>query len=262
MTDRSTVEEDPAFVPSPAMATMFLNFGYWSKGCASLDEACRALAELLGETAGIAEGDRVLDAGFGYADQDMHWMETRGPALIAGLNIATSQVRLAQKRVRDRELDDRIDLRVGSATDMPFDAASFDRVVALESAFHFDTREDFFREAARVLRPGGTLATADVVLLGGEREERIREMGDCHSLVPAANWYDEPVYTACLREAGFTGVRIRRITDHVYRPLLEFLRSHLRVTGAPDLTMESLVKGMRPFIANTDYVVVSAERAA
>ncbi|MGO4748660.1 cyclopropane-fatty-acyl-phospholipid synthase family protein, partial [Streptomyces sp. 2MCAF27] len=208
MTDRSTTQEPPASTPSsaqpvesevrhlyteqrkqaglayPTETTMFLNFGYWPPDCSSLDEACRTLAERLGDAAGITRGDRVLDAGFGFGDQDMHWMETRGPALIAGLNVTPAQVELAQKRVRERKLDDRIDLKVGSATDMPFEAESFDRIVALESAFHFDTRQDFFGEAARVLRPGGTLATADVILLaGGDREQRIREMGDCRSLV-------------------------------------------------------------------------------
>ncbi|MEE3920938.1 methyltransferase domain-containing protein [Micromonospora sp. BRA006-A] len=51
---------------------------------------------------------------------------------------------------------------------MPFGDNTFDRVVALESAFHFYPRSAFFAEALRVLRPGGVLATADIIPVSGD----------------------------------------------------------------------------------------------
>jgi erythromycin 3''-O-methyltransferase len=245
----------------PTQSTMFLNFGYWSAECDSLDEACRALADLLADAAGITEGDRVLDSGFGYADQDLHWLRTRHPALIAGLNVTTTQVEIARQRGREAGLEDRLDLRVGSATDMPFDADTFDRVVALESAFHFDTREDFFREAARVLRPGGVLAAADMILLPGNRENRIKQLGYAKGLVPEDNWYDARDYARRLGDAGFVNVRIRPITDHVYTPMLDYMKKHMRKDGKEVLAGATLMWG-KLAMANTDYVLVSAEKAA
>src|SRR5450759_3989444 len=73
----------------------------------------------------------------------------------------------ARMRAAEEGLGDRLDFRVGSATDMPFAADSFDRVVALECAHHFYPRSAFLSEAYRVLRPGGVLAATDIVPLDG-----------------------------------------------------------------------------------------------
>ena len=43
------------------------------------------------------------------------------------------------------------------ATDLKFPDGSFENMICVEAAFHFDTRGQFFREAVRVLQPGGRL---------------------------------------------------------------------------------------------------------
>ena len=124
--------------------SLYLNLGFWD-GPTTYDGACQRLAERLGETAALGPGQRVLDCGFGFGDQDMYWLKRFAPASIDGLNITESQVLRARRRVEENGLSDKIRLHVGSATKMPFADASFDRVVALETAFHYDTREAFFR---------------------------------------------------------------------------------------------------------------------
>ena len=80
---------------------LYLNLGYWP-GARTIDEACEAMVELVGRTAGISSTDEVVDVGFGFAEQDIFWTRRFAPRRIIGLNITPEQVRLARARVRTR----------------------------------------------------------------------------------------------------------------------------------------------------------------
>lgn len=234
-----------------AIKTLYLNYGYWQSGCADQDEASQVLVDMLGDAAGMGPGDRVLDAGFGYGEQDIRWATTRGPLHIHGLNVTHAQVAKARARIADAGLADAVDLRIGSATAVPFDNASFERVVALESALHFNTRQRFFEEAARVLVPGGVLATADIVptrtsagLRGpiGRLERWVRD-----KVVPSDNWYTMAEYRRRLERAGFVDVDVRPITDHVIAPRVAFYRSRFDAPENRGLSLLDRTK-MRLFV--------------
>lgn len=217
---------------SPTENALYLNLGYWSDA-ADLDSACDALAMLVADAASMGPGDRVLDVGYGFGDQDMLWTHRCGPEHIVGLNVTASQVAVARRRVEEAGLAGRIDLREGSATRMPIEDASVDLVVAVECAFHFDRREDFFREAWRVLRPGGRLVTADILPMprASGRWARLRQrlswwMVASKFAIPPDNAYTRPTYQALLRLRGFEQLRVESIRDQVYAPLHTYLRAH------------------------------------
>ncbi|MFH8620244.1 SAM-dependent methyltransferase [Streptomyces sp. NPDC017979] len=205
------------------------NYGYWAPGCADQDEACEAMAEEIAGRAGITGGDRVLDAGFGYGGPAIHWARTRRPQRIVGLNVTPSQIAIARQGVKDQGLSDVIELRLASATSLPFADGSFDRVVALESSVHFHTRQTFFQEALRVLRPGGTLTLTDPAPREGMRTDGGGVIGKLDDLrrkkvIPNANWYPRSVYVERLKQAGFVDVQVEDVTDRVLEPNAAFVR--------------------------------------
>ncbi|MBC8314384.1 MAG: methyltransferase domain-containing protein [Bacteroidales bacterium] len=204
----------------------FINLGYW-KNADCMDDAGRDMAHLLGEHAEISSNDKILDVGFGFGDQDLYWMKMFKPKSITGLNIIKSQVEAARERVRKNNLEDKIDLRFGSATDIPFGAKIFDKVLALESAFHFNSRDDFFQQAYRVLKDGGRLSIADIVPISSEAGCRkpgliVRILEPFRLAawkIPRCNCYDEDEYCRRLEKVGFTNVQVTSIREDVFLPL-------------------------------------------
>jgi len=252
-------------------SALYLNLGYWT-GEETLDEACHALADLVAGRAAMGPGDRVLDVGFGFADQDIRWLETCGPTHILGLNITRSQVEVARRRVDELGLSDRIDLREGSATEMPLPSASVEKVIALECAFHFRTRERFFEEAFRVLRPGGRLVTADIIPTPPAEDwlSRLKQRWSWRLVagkfaIPAANAYTRAEYLERLGKSGFVSVQVESIRDRVYVPLHEHLSRHPEVVerlhpAARAPARLALGLSARTLYAGLDYVLAVADK--
>lgn len=250
---------------------LYLNLGYW-KDAQDLDAASNALADLAADGVRLGADDTLLDVGFGFADQDIRWATHYKPARIIGLNLTASQVRVARKRVAERGLEDRIDLREGSATAMDLPDESVDKVIALESAFHFRPRAEFLREAFRVLRPGGRLAVADIIPRAprGGTWHRFKQRASWALVaskfsIPKDNAYPIPTYHAELRLRGYEQIQIESIRDQVYAPLHAWLRAHppaiRQLHPAARLAARiALSRDASSVYAGLDYVLATAAK--
>lgn len=214
----------PDFFLAPAPG--WLNLGLW-EGPGDEEEAEEACRRLVRTVAGhLPTAGSIIDVGNGLGSQDPVIAEVAGPSRLVAVNITESQLRAGRVRLAEAGAHP----VAGDAARLPLAGGSADGVISIEAAFHFRSREAFFREARRVLRTGGVLATSDITT---ERLPRTPS----EILAAAVNlraWglrtsaaMTGPEMAAALGRAGFADVRLDRVGERVFDPAFRLFRRRL-----------------------------------
>ena len=190
------------------------------KGSAVLARALERMVDVVTAPADINASHHVVDAGCGVGGTAVHLARTRG-CKVTGVNISRLQLDMAAVRAQDVSLGDRLSFIYGDCSRaLPFDDASVDVVVNIESARHYSDRAAFLREVYRILKPGGKLVASDWVTRSGlsaaEYTKLIQPICDAWLLFGSES---QATYTRLLHDAGLKTLEFRgfagRETDNL-----------------------------------------------
>lgn len=184
----------------------YANFGFWPHGVDTAAAAGDALVDLILEPVPPElrnDSLQLLDVACGHGATTRRLCRSFSPRNITGVGMDGSQLAQVKRRAPDctfRRMD---------ATQCGFADESFDVVVCVEAAFHFKTRQDFFAEAWRLLRPGGYLVLSDLM------------MARRAPLMPPENYVPSlAAYAQQMTSAGYAQVQVEDLTDctwHAFR---------------------------------------------
>jgi SAM-dependent methyltransferase len=129
----------------------------WDAGnFAAVAERILEAGELVVDRAGVEPGMDVLDAACGTGNATIP--AARSGARTTGLDFAPGLLEIAHERAADAMVD--IDFVEGNVQEMPFEDASFDRVVSTFGHMFAPDHRRTADEMKRVLRPDGVIAVA------------------------------------------------------------------------------------------------------
>lgn len=218
----------------------YSTWGLWDDGVATPDAAFGALIEDIVRRGKIGASDRVLDVGCGYGASSVELARRSGCAAVLGIDLTAAFVAHSDTLIEDAGKRDVVSVRRMSATSLELADSSYDVVTAIDCACHFDTRERFLSEAARVLRPGGRLVLLDLLdpgHPGGVLRRLVRRLMMGSWNVPAVNRYGAARLEQLLAGAGFQSVDVEPVTARMLPGSIasqrapEFRRAYARAFG-------------------------------
>ena len=117
--------------------------------------------EMLVEQAAAEPGQRVLDLGCGTGTLAIQVKQRQPGAEVIGLDADPAMLERGRSKASEAGAD--VQLDEGYSTELPYEDASFDRVLSTLFFHHLDPepKRQTAREIARVLRKGGELHVAD-----------------------------------------------------------------------------------------------------
>jgi len=190
-------------VESEFLSTYFEQSGFWNfglriTGAEGPRQACENLMERLIAMVGDPHG-AILDVACGNGATTAHLTKHFAAGGITAINFSSRQMARAVERAPGCRFV------LMDATVLAFADNSFDHLICVEAAFHFNTRDAFLREAVRVLKPDGVLVLADAVLPIGSQTQ------------PRANYVaDAEEYRARCLASGFSAVNVTDATSQCW----------------------------------------------
>lgn len=157
--------------------------------------------------ASLTPGQTVLDLGAGAGFDAFLAARAVGPAgKVIGVDMTPEMVAKARANAKKGGYA-RVEFRLGEIEALPVADASVDVIISNCVINLCPDKRPVYREAFRVLKPGGRIAVSDVVARAALPEEVQRDLALHSGCLAGATVLDE--LRAILAEAGFTDVAIR-----------------------------------------------------
>ena len=201
-----------------------LNFGYWDDKTRTPLDAQKKMCTIFGKKALLSSEQNIVDVGSGFSSPAIQWSLEYSPVKLSCVNINFTQlhdsIKNVNKSIKANNIDENFNFLNATATTLPFENESVERVLALESAQHFKPLKNFILESYRILKKNGILALAIPVMAENHSTSMIK-LGSLSLTWPSEHYSTEFVDSS-LKQERFRNIELQKIGSNVYEPLAKY----------------------------------------
>eukprot|EP00237_Pycnococcus_provasolii_P009973 CAMPEP_0198708028 /NCGR_PEP_ID=MMETSP1471-20131121/811_1 /TAXON_ID=41880 /ORGANISM="Pycnococcus provasolii, Strain RCC733" /LENGTH=375 /DNA_ID=CAMNT_0044467209 /DNA_START=38 /DNA_END=1165 /DNA_ORIENTATION=- len=171
----------------------------------------------ISDCAGLKKGMKALDIGCGVGGP-MRVIARHSGANVTGITINDYQVQRCRSHNKRAGLDKQCEVVQGNFLEMPFEDNSFDGCYAVEATCHAPAIKDVYKEAYRVLKPGGYFATYEWVTTPMFDKNNKRHVEIIEGINHGNALPDMRTYTEVEEAAKEVGFKVLRTADLALKP--------------------------------------------
>ena len=191
--------------------------------------------------ASLKPGMTVVDLGSGGGIDAFLSAKKIGPSgKVYGIDATPEMIYRARKTAKENGYGN-VEFRLGEIEHIPLDAGTADVVISNCVINLSPDKEQVFREAFRILKPGGRLAVSDIVLLKELPDAIRKDMKAWSECVSGA--ISEEKYIGALRTAGFDNIKVEDRVIYTHDQLVSYLQDapSASATKAANVDLAQLV---------------------
>lgn len=201
-----------------------LNFGYWDDKTRTPLDAQKKMCTIFGKKALLSSEQNIVDVGSGISSPAIQWSLEYSPVKLSCVNINFTQlhdsIKNVNKSIKTDNINENFNFLNATATTLPFEKESVERVLALESAQHFKPLKNFISESYRILKKNGILALAIPVMAENHSASMIK-LGSL-SFTWSSEHYSTEFVNSNLKQERFRNIDLQKIGSNVYEPLAKY----------------------------------------
>lgn len=158
------------------------------------------------EHVSIREQDTILDVGCGGGRTLSKLAALAAQGKVYGLDYSEESVAASKKTNAHWIVNGRVEVRLGSVSELPFPDGMFDLVTAVETHFWWADLPDDVREILRVLKPGGKLIIIAEVYKGANT--KMAELCERYAPRTGMTLLDINEHRELFTNAGYSDVQV------------------------------------------------------
>jgi len=194
--------------------TLTYSCAVWETPDVGLDAAQTAKYELICRKLRLEPGMRLLDVGCGWGGMVLHAAREHGVRAV-GVTVSQRQAELAEKRVAEAGLRDRVEIRLQDYRDIadgPYDAISSIGMFEHVGLAHLEV---YFTKLFGLLRPEGRLLNHGISRPAGAKRTRFHRRGFIDRYVfPDGELHEVGSVVSAIQRQGFEVRHVESLREH------------------------------------------------